>query len=137
MGMYTELVFGGELKSDTPENVINILKYLIDDETIETFKLPDHPFFECDRWTHIAISSSYYFGGQCLSGIKYDGIANAYRISIRANLKNYDNEIDKFVDWIKPYMDKGAGANNLLGYSIYEESSVPTLYYLQENQDEG
>lgn len=43
MGMYTELIFGADLKKDTPKNVIEALKYMIGDteEKPNDFPLPD------------------------------------------------------------------------------------------------
>jgi hypothetical protein len=43
MGMYTELIFGADLKKETPKSVIEALKYMIGDieEKPATFPLPD------------------------------------------------------------------------------------------------
>jgi hypothetical protein len=37
-----------------------------------------------------------------------------------ANLKNYDDEIAKFFDWIDQYVEGSEG--DFLGYSLYEET---------------
>lgn len=131
MGMYTEFVFGCELSKSTPENVIDILRYLKGDIE-ETPKLPSHEFFSCSRWKAIGRCTSAYFGSPSYVIIEQDGWSLEYRLAIRCNLKNYDNEIQKFVDWIKPYVNQGAGTGELLGYSIYEESSEPQMFYLYD-----
>lgn len=133
MGMYTELIFGAGLKSDTPEKVINILKYMVRDLE-EKPELFDHEFFQCDRWEYLFTMTSYYFGAhRPPSKIEFDDISNAYTISTRANLKNYDGEIEKFCDWIKPYIEDGSGCRDMYAISIYEESEVPTIYYLDKD----
>ena len=130
MGMYTEFVFGCMLEKGTPDDVIDVLHCLIKGTNYSFPLLPKHPFFECDRWRSVALCSSYYFGGQKCSEIEYDDISKSWRISIRANLKNYDGEIKKFVDWLRPYIHHGAGRNGLLGYQIYEEEIDPEMFYL-------
>jgi hypothetical protein len=82
MGMYTEFVFGGALHDDVPENVITILKYIVEppgseqeNNYLRRIQVPNHPFFGSDRWKRIAVSSSCYFGyNQSHSALVYDGL---------------------------------------------------------------
>jgi quinol monooxygenase YgiN len=53
----------------------------------------------------------------------------AYYVSFRANLKNYDDEIDKFFDWVAPHVRDSGAEKTFLGYSQYEENDEPRLYY--------
>ncbi|MDO7204281.1 hypothetical protein Q5M85_09125 [Paraclostridium bifermentans] len=46
-------------------------------------------------------------------------------------MKNYDNEIDKFIDWIKPYVE--GSWYKFLGYKRNEENKEPKLIYLNCN----
>jgi len=46
-----------------------------------------------------------------------------------SNLKNYDNEIFKLLEWLAPYID----TNGFLGFKRYEEDYDPTLIYKWEN----
>jgi hypothetical protein len=138
MGMYTEFVFGGALHDDVPENVITILKYIVEppgseqeNNYLRRIQVPNHPFFGSDRWKGIAVSSSCYFGyNQSHSALVYDEINHHWIVAIRSSIKNYNHEIEKFVDWIRPYIRKGSGKQDLLGYSLYECDVTPTLYYL-------
>lgn len=135
MGYYTEFVFGCKLREDTPEDVITIVARLCHGiGNFHDLRLPDHEFFRCDRWRFIACCSSYYFGGPNVSECTVDEHYNEHRISIRSNLKNYKEEIQKFVDWIKPYVDQGAGKRGLLGYAMYEGSSEPQMFYLYDEE---
>jgi len=136
--MYTEFVFGGALHDDVPENVLNILRYLVEpiesvraDHLFRKLEIPDHPFFQTDRWQGIAVSSSCYFGyNQSHSALVYDEINHHWIVAIRSSIKNYNHEIEKFVDWIRPYIRKGSGEQDFVGYSLYEADVAPTLYYL-------
>ncbi|MFA5760512.1 MAG: hypothetical protein WC877_01965 [Dehalococcoidales bacterium] len=141
MGMYTEIIFGCSLKKDTPLNVINVMQFMTDpsdfkDESKITGGLPDHKFFNTPRWKWMFHCSSYYFGvNESSSKMWYDDISKDYRISVRSNLKNYDDEIELFLEWIHPYVNHGTGYNNLYAIVTYEESEVPTLYYKPYAED--
>lgn len=125
MGMYTEINICFDLIENAPKDVVAILHYLIDRTTIPFIPLPEHDFFKCDRWDMIACSDSYYFDGSTNRKIVFDDISKTWKINIRANLKNYDSEIEKFLDWLEPYID----TKGFIGYTRYEESEDPTLIY--------
>jgi TFIIF-interacting CTD phosphatase-like protein len=129
MGMYTELIFGASLKKETPSEVIETLKYMIG----ESKSKPDGYPFPDGRHEYMLESSSYYFGvSEPLSKMWYDEISHDWRMSTRSNVKNYENEIESFLNWIKPYISYGSGSNNMYAIVIYEESETPTIYYLEE-----
>ena len=72
MGMYTELIFGADLKKDTPKNVIETLKYMIGDteEKPNDFPLPD------GRCEWLFRCASYYFGvNRPISKMWFDDIS--------------------------------------------------------------
>lgn len=127
MGMYTELVVGIQLKQDAPEDVVETLKYMAGDiEYLAT--VPIHSLFQTSRWKHMFRSSSYYFDGDTRSTMRYDDISKAYHLTIRCDLKNYDSEIEEFLDWIAPY----SCTEGFVGYYRYEEAENPTLVYFDE-----
>ena len=125
MGMYTELNIGVDLASDTPENVIAILKYMTGDETQLNFTTPNHPLFTTEGWEIMLCCRSFYFAGVERSFIEKDSILGQWKLSVRCSLKNYDSEIQKFMDFIQPYLD----TYGFLGYMRYEEDDYPTLIY--------
>jgi hypothetical protein len=138
MGMYTELHFNASLLRSVPKEVINVLQYMIDGDILESIETPDHPLFEADRWGIMLRCDSYYFDADTHSTLRFDEIHNGYYLCIRSNLKNYDGEIEKFIDWIHPYLDAFDG--DFLGFYRYEEDEIPTLIFknrtvkLTENQ---
>lgn len=67
-------------------------------------------------------------------------------LTIRSNLKNYDQEIQKFLHWIAPFSQTGiftpgtskspptGPGRNFAGYFCYEEADRPTLIYFREGK---
>lgn len=60
-----------------------------------------------------------------------DDIDKRWHISTRSNIKNYNNEIQTFLEWIKPYIVCGSGSKDLYAITIYQEDKEPKLYYLK------
>jgi hypothetical protein len=76
---------------------------------------------------------SYYFGvNRAVCKMWRDDITKCYHISTRANLKNYDGDIEAFLEWMKPFIDSGSGARDMYAIVIYEECEEPTIYYLYD-----
>ena len=119
--MYTELVLKAMIKEDSPKIVKDILEFLFNGAE-EPKKKPDHEFFTKERWDIIGRCNSYYHVPFSLS--KY---SEGYVFS-RSDFKNYNSEIESFIDWIKPYIDEPDGY--CIGWTWYEEYDVPTLIIL-------
>lgn len=126
MGMYTELIFGASLKTDTPKEVIDTLRYMVG-----YIEQPEKLAFDSNR--NPLSGGSHYFG--VISGatkMYYNDTANCWVLSSRANIKNYDSDIETFLEWIKPFVDSGSGDRDMYAITIYEEQSEPTIYYLYD-----
>lgn len=130
MGMYTQFHFGAQLRADVPPVVIETLEVMLG-ERKDPGVLPDHPLFLMDRWQFMLRCDSYYFDYKTTHLLQFDDIAKQWYFNVTSNLKNYDGEIEAFVDWIMPYCDKMPG--DFLGYSRYEETETPTLLFVSEN----
>lgn len=126
MGMYTEICLNVKLSRSTPQQVIDVLRYMTDDDMAEP-ALPDHEFFKAGRWAMTLRGSSYYFVPFSSTKLQFDDISKAWYLCARADLKNYDDEIVKFYDWLESYIDASPG--EFIGYSRYEESDQPKLYF--------
>lgn len=125
MGMYTELYISFGIKKDTPNDVVEVLRALFDHKWQSNLPhLPNHEFFECPRWRMIGSCSSFYFVPFATSAmhVEYDG---RVFITSRSDLKNYDNEIQKFINWVTPYIDAFIGEH--IGHMRYEEDDEPTI----------
>lgn len=129
MGMYTELIFGASLNKDTPAQVINALKYMLGEtqEKPADFPLPD------GRCEWLFQGGSYYFAiSGSVNKMWLDEVDNCWRIYTRSNIKNYEDEIETFLEWIKPYIESGSGNREMYAITIYEDSETPDIYYLNE-----
>lgn len=130
MGMYTELILGARLSKNTPEVCIKALDHVINGkktESDEVKKFIDEYSLYC-----LFFCSSYYFG-VCKSNQHFwrDVISGTWHISTRANLKNYDGEIEKFLNYIKHYIESGSGYSEIYAFVIYEEDRMPKIYSLK------
>ena len=77
-------------------------------------------------------SGSYYFGANSgQSEFKHDEIGKFWRLNARFNIKNYDNEIEKFLEWIKPYLRQGSGEREFYAI-VTTEDGEPKIYYLND-----
>lgn len=132
MGMYTELNIGVKLnKKAMTDGVIEILEYMTCQRAVKTNTLPNHPLFETPRWQLMMKCGSAYFMGQPDSRVihsKYYSDEDIW-LNVRSNLKNYDYEIELFLDWIQPYIEY----EEFIGYIRYEECESPTLIYNTDN----
>lgn len=124
MGMYTEMVLNVSLVKDLDPDVVDVLSFLAGDAD-EPDHLPNHPFFLCDRWAMVLRCSSYYFVPFAFAKFVNDEIG--WYLSTRFDMKNYDSEIEHFIDWLMPHIDALPG--EFLGYHRYEESESPTLIF--------
>lgn len=124
MGMYTELVVATQVRN-VPE-AIAVLQFMAG-VTETTPPLPEHALFQTDRWDSLFTCNSHYFVPLSVVKLQYNDIAGAWSLISRADLKNYDNEVEKFIDWIRPYLDCSPG--QMFAYSRYEEAAEPTIYY--------
>jgi hypothetical protein len=124
MGMYTEFHFNVQLKDNLPKNILNILKFMVNDEALSE-SYPDHPLFLTDRWPIMLQMDSSSFDAQTHSTLKYDG--TNWKLNIRCNLKNQGQEIEKFVYWIMPYLNNLEG--DFLGFFRYERTQEPVLIH--------
>lgn len=120
MGTYTEIFFKGEI----PDEQVNIITSLY---LGQEFSRPDHPFFLTARASLLFSGGSAYFPGTNplhVEPIYVDSFTQAKHVSFRANLKNYNNEIEKFFDWIEPHLREPG----FYGYLQHEEALTPKLY---------
>lgn len=128
MGMYTELYLSVELSAETPSEVVDTLRFMCGEFDEQTCDSPSHRFFTLVRWKHILRMSSHYFTPFSTFVTRYNDISKAWFLDGRSSLKNYEGEIEAFLDWIAPHVATvGHG-----GHYRYEENLHPTLIYFGE-----
>lgn len=130
MGMYTELNIGVQIVND--EKAIKKLNYMLN-ESDEDIQI-EHPLFDDKtRWRYMLKCDSYYFDSQTDSKLYRDDLYEddpMYFLNVRCNLKNYNDEIELFLDWLCPYIM----TESFLGYMRYEEAESPTLIYKENGK---
>lgn len=119
MGTYTELIIKCRIRLDIPIEVHQVLDYLFNSSGKIPENLPDHKFFQTIRWHDIGRSNSYYHIPRTFSYFE-----TPYLFS-RSDLKNYDDEIEKFLDWIDSYIDSDVEKG--IGWIFYEGAKNPLL----------
>lgn len=116
-----------ELRRDTPPHVLRILSYIVGEITSAPDSPPDHPLFDCKRWQWLGTCSSAYFPAGARSSLSTADQWSGPVLVMFANLKNYDDEIAKFFDWIDPYLCTPPGG--FVGYSLFEYDTTPVIYH--------
>lgn len=138
MGMYTKLELKVNLSPGMPSQVYRLLRYrLSPGKSMDDIKeieheegktsahniLPVHDFFRTDRWDNII---SWYGDKSYRNGSSY--LTREYNnliLVIKSDVKNYDGLIDKFLDWLSPYLLDYH--EQIVGFVRYEEWSWPAL----------
>lgn len=124
--MYTQLHIGTRLDEKIPPVVKNTLDFMVGNTDEAPEHLPNHELFRHARWEFMLRCDSYYFDYKTHSLFKYDDIGNHYWLNVTCNLKNYENEIALFLDWIYDYLEDKQ-IDQFIGYMRYEEDDMPTL----------
>lgn len=130
MGMYTELYISALVKVTgrdkeaflrlfTNENLDNSLSSFAD--LHDAFKLSRIQF------GMIPGGCSHYFVPMSTCRCEWNKISKAYCLTFRCDLKNYEGEIETFLDWLMPFIDAAPGEH--IGHTRYEEGDAPTLLY--------
>lgn len=123
MGMYTELVLKVNLSEGCP---VDILEYMFGEGEMPK-SLPSHKFFSCPRWDFIGKCSSHYHHPESVNSFPIYDYTKSRSLFSRSDLKNYDDEIELFIDWLQPYIEGERGT--CIGWSWYEERISPTLIF--------
>lgn len=104
MGQHTAFIMKCELKADTPQQVIDTLKFMTspnDEEELDN--LPDHPLFETEEWEYML-----WTGGGILwnpkSSLNYNNNNKTYSLNIRCSVKDEGgHQVRLFLHWITPF----------------------------------
>ena len=122
MGMYTEIYVNVDLKEDTPDSILDVLRAMC---RVEGYSVPDDlPL----RWAYLFNDGSFYTPLTSCRNLTFNDISKQYSLLGKGDIKNYEGEIEKFFEWITPWVDAENGS--FIGYSRYEDCQLPELYVL-------
>jgi hypothetical protein len=128
MGEYTRIQFQATLRSDLPEAVRRLLRNVVGQAFAEPGPLPDHVFFRAPRWERVFNSTSTFFETpEPAEFLERETIC----LRFNRSLTNYDDEIEKFCDWIAPHIADPPGT--VVGERESEHAHAPTLLVLTED----
>lgn len=137
MGMYTELYISAQIKPDA-KNLPAFKALFVDRDIKEKHKKFHklHHAFTCSRiqFGMIPGGCSHYFTPMSSSKCEWNEISQAYCLTFRCDLKNYEGEIEAFLDWLMPMVDGYDGEH--IGHKRYEESEAPTLLFKTSAQSQ-
>lgn len=132
MGSYTELVLKAGI-IDLPPKEMEVIEFMFNrnmglpgSDKFAPKQLPKHPFFETPRWDAIGVSGSFYHHPHAFSSYQKG------RLFTRCDLKNYDHEIELFLDWISPYICE-RDKPHCIGWICVEQDD-PMLIYLENKK---
>ena len=120
MGMYTEIYINVDLKEDTPDEVINVLKAMCNFDYQSEHLARFHK-----RWSYLFSNGSYCTPHTSTANLTYDSISKQWSLLGKGDIKNYNSEIEEFFEWIQPHIDANEG--DFIGYMRYEENQLPEL----------
>lgn len=129
MGMYTQLKLDVELKSSTPDPIIEAIHIMCRtggsenrvtlDDLILAHPEIAHPLF--DTWRAVwQFRCDSAFGDWAPPSFTREGRRGPYRLRLSFSVKNYERSIQLFLDWVSPFL-----CRYLRGWSLgtykYEE----------------
>lgn len=123
--MYKEFYMNAMLHNNVPGNVINLLKLMTGDMEINNVSIPQDALFKVENWQYILQSESSRFDSICKSSVDFSFIDDCYFLRVSCSLNNDKMQIEKFLGFINPYLNKKTG--DFLGYIRDEDSNDPFI----------
>jgi hypothetical protein len=130
MGMYTELNLKVQLKDNISEEYLKVFRYMFDPKVGKELEfIPNHDLFKAEnqRWEWMVQGRSAYFESKG-SSFKYESDYKEMILSF--NIKNYEYEIQKFINWIIPFCSNDLKEE--VGALQYEEMNEPIIITLEQ-----
>ena len=118
MGMYTEIYVNVDLKPETPEEILSVLRAMC------TKEQPIKPH----KWQYMFNNGSCYVPQTYCANLTYHPESNIWSLLGKGDIKNYDQEIEQFFAWLMPWIKGDNG--DFIGYVRYEENQLPDLIVL-------
>ena len=135
MGMYTEIYVNVDFDKNLPDKVIEVLKAMCHNP--ENFDLLY--FMEEEelpiRWAMLFNDGSCYTPKTSVAKFGKDWASSTYSLLGKGDIKNYEEEIEKFFKYIAPYVYGPEYEKTFVGYLRYEEYIEPTLVYVDMDRE--
>lgn len=127
MSVITEVKLTIPLRSDTPEDILNLMDNCL--VNIYSQQTPTHPFFSTQRWRVLFKTFGY---------TDYDipylhRKATGYTLHIHADINYEDGEIVQLMEWLRPYI-KGHKKKLFLGTRRMDQSDSCNVYLIRSDE---
>jgi len=133
-----------DLREDSPQQVVDTLKYMTRSQDYEFDDPPDAEFFEGEDWrTFLTVEhEGFMFPGKAYvtfhSAYRYSrpmihGGDDVYVYTLSLRCQSGDDGITDLIDfaeWLAPY----SSTQGFVGYIIYEGLETPSLIYFRNGQ---
>lgn len=123
MGDYTSLVISARLRPDMPIEYLDSLKALISGE-IEIVDLLG------GKVHRNPLRGSSAYSPEGARSLQQTTHPSGWTLNVVSSTKNYDQEIELFLEWIRPYVSDGHGELGWWAIVTREEQHAPTIHYL-------
>ena len=132
MGHYTEFYIRATLRKDTPRIVVAALQSMVGDlkpEQVDWSKTGlDADTFQIGARGTAMLCFHCSIDPQGKSIFSRKSADDVWGLEARTEIKNYDDEIGKFLDWVRPYLCQQSG--EFIGWSLLEDrKESPVLYF--------
>jgi len=121
MGAYTEVFLRTKLKCNLNSDIESVFSFLFNNGDKPAL-IPEHAFFDCCNW--------HKFGRCSYSNFQTFSYINEGYLCSRFDVKVVDQDIDKFFDWIEPYIDKNEQDSICIGWYWSEKEPQPELVFM-------
>jgi hypothetical protein len=118
-----------DLKRETSEEVLAVLRAMCGGE--DKTALDGKP----ERWARLFDNGSYYTPLTSCANLTFDEIRNCWSLLGKGDIKNYENEIEAFFEWLMPWVDAKEG--DFIGYKRHENDQKPDLVLLANVSRQG
>lgn len=128
MADFTELHFRVKLKKNIPNDVLNIIRYMIDNLD-KPISLPKHDFFATSRWFSM-LSANSDDGRIVKKYTSFEENNLAWHLSVTSLFRD-TGEIKLFFEWLYEYIDEQW--LSFLGYIYHDTRDHPVLIYYSDD----
>lgn len=119
MGTYSELTVNCRLKSNTPQEVIDVFLSMQYDSSYS---------FEVFPQGFVGLGVCAYFPQVTYAIVNFGDAEGEAHVSLRLVQKE-SAELAAFVEWLRPHVEQGSGPRDLFATIHNEEDEKPNLYF--------
>lgn len=128
MGDFAELNIRFRLKFDTPDEIIETLRYMALSSKVPV-TLPKHDLFNTRKWDSMLGAYNDPSGAPVkVSILEKDKSDESWFILVRSVYKDR-GEAKLFFNWVYPYIDAGSDSPDFIGFIKYDNVENPYLIY--------